>query len=822
MSLSRSDSYKSLRSENQSTPVIKPSLNELLLSRDVELFTTGVNILILLLSRKDVPDDMECQRPISWPRPDIMSKALQRVFTDRGSMYPGIVRSVFSAGIVSKLTQFVSPSLLVKAAVVNAEKDHLSQLLEGLRSLSGQKELFLTAASLTAELLDDLDRFVTIFKFAGEVSQSLEYDSSTRDGAEQLYKSFEMIPASSDVYSQTKQILLSIVSSFEELRDMRDKLVPPQEPKEEKVVEKEVDSPQMMDIEMEADQGDTSAEKNDCSTNDEQSYHTPDGTMNEEGAEVVEAKEVTEPQHSVVQTSEKLSEDVPELGSEPIEQPTVEIEQTAHEPVQEIKDSAEESQSARKPVEEPVQEVVQEELQENLRNEAEGKVEEEAQKEVREDVPDVPGAPEDAPEEVPEEVQPEEPQTQPSQEEEADKTIEMGEPIAEAINDSLEQDTEMGELEVNNASAVVELEQKISSETPMETDKESETSVLESNHNDVVTYEQPPVVLDLEESKNESNGAEVPIFHDSSNHEEQDLTVTPTKLKESGNKANAAVTPQRDTWFSYESKKEVCLTPLPQKKEDATRLFNSLLDQLNDGSIDSHGFRKLLTITRAQNKARRGSAFSESSVALDTWEEEGRERYLSQSLLRFMERGPKDNCNQAMVQLKQLMMSSRQLFAGEEIRIMTILMELAGNTTDHDIIHVSLGQVEDEVVKLSQQDSHEYQNGLWEHALNQVEQWPKFSVHQKGLVLSLVSKLLNLENSRQSMPPLCQLVLTSIGDRETYVRKETYPLLIKLRSTLEQGGIGDQFQRYIVDQLSDGQRHLLEYYHNRATNGTIH
>uniref|UniRef100_A0A060T958 Protein STU1 n=1 Tax=Blastobotrys adeninivorans TaxID=409370 RepID=A0A060T958_BLAAD len=818
-SLSRSDSYKSAKSENQHTLAIKPSLNELLLSRDTELFTTGVNILILLLSRKDVPEDIECQRPISWPRPDIMSKALQRVFTDRGSMYPGIVRSVFSAGITSKLTQFVSPSLLVKAAVVNAEKDHLSQLLEGLRSLSGQKELFLTSSSLTAELIDDLDRFVTIFKFAGEVSQSLEYDSATRDGAEQLYRSFKMIPASSDVYSQTKQILISTVSTFEELRDIRDELVPPQEPKEEKATDKEVDSPEMVDIEMEMDQGDTSIANNDSSTNDEQSYHTPDGTMNvEEGTEVVEAAVVTEPQHttqhSVVQTREELSEDMPASESELVDQ-TVETAGTAHEPVHEqAEDLTEESQSALDPAEKPVQEAVDEEVQEKHGDEGEDQVEEEVQKTVCEDVP----------EDVSKDIQagPEQPQTQLPQEGGEDKTIEMGEQIAEVIIDDQQQDTEMREPEVNNVSAVVELEQKISSETPMEADMVPDTSALETNNSSVVNYEQPPVVLDLEESRNATNGAEVPIFHDSSNHEEQDLTVTPTKLKESGNRANAAVTPQRNTWFSYESKKEICLTPLPQKKEDATRLFNSLLGQLNDGSIDSHGFRKLLTITRAQNKARRGSAFSESTVALDTWEEEGRERYLSQSLLRFMERGPKDNCNQAMVQLKQLMMSSRQLFAGEEIRIITILMELAGNTTDHDIIHVSLAQIEDEVVELSQHDGHETQNNLWDHVLNQVEQWPKFSVHQKGLVLSLVSKLLNLENSRQSMSPLCRLVLTSIGDRETYVRKETYPLLIKLRATLEQGGIGDQFQRYIVDQLSDGQRHLLEYYHNRAANGTIH
>ncbi|CAN6617859.1 hypothetical protein TRVA0_007S00936 [Trichomonascus vanleenenianus] len=269
------------------------------------------------------------------------------------------------------------------------------------------------------------------------------------------------------------------------------------------------------------------------------------------------------------------------------------------------------------------------------------------------------------------------------------------------------------------------------------------------------------------------------------------------------------------SWYSFESKKQYCMSPLPTKQNEAGALFESLISQLDDASIDAHGFRKLITIVR------RAKDRKSNEVACELWRQERWQARLQSSLLNYLQQGgsgviSEAQLNQGLLQLKQLLYLHNETFMGHERAVLASLMTVAGSTTNKTVIFGALGETQDEVIRLSKYDRTSRQRVI-ESTLGFATHYPQLNREQKALCVSTISKVLRhvvmASEVDLYLNPIMELVLRSIGDNETYVRKESYPVLVGLRKVLDE----QTFNTHVMDKLSTGQRHLMEYYWSKRT-----
>ena len=316
------------------------------------------------------------------------------------------------------------------------------------------------------------------------------------------------------------------------------------------------------------------------------------------------------------------------------------------------------------------------------------------------------------------------------------------------------------------------------------------------------------------EELNDEIDAKLSIFEDGDSWTKAPALQMPSRnLSGSSSDGSVPSTPS-SSWYSFESKKQICYSPLPENSDEASQLFAILLQQLEDGKIDAHGFRKLISIVRAQNDGK-----YLNTVAVKTWKEEKRQAQLRSSLLRYL--GNVDlgesQMNQGLLLLKQLWMVDFEPFRGSEIQIYNSLIQIANMTTQKTVLCGGLDETQDELVKVCIQNTRSWVD-LFDGVLYGFDKTTS-SREAKMLTITTILKLLGTDCHKSEiidrLPIVAQMIHKFLSDGESSVRKETYPLLVRLREKLNEPEQKNKFDQVIVSQLSSGQQHLMEYYYNK-------
>jgi hypothetical protein len=308
------------------------------------------------------------------------------------------------------------------------------------------------------------------------------------------------------------------------------------------------------------------------------------------------------------------------------------------------------------------------------------------------------------------------------------------------------------------------------------------------------------------------------IFEDPEDEEEEGVPpiLTPMKLKESVDVNNLS-------WLSFELRKEPVGSPLPQNKKDASRLYQSLIDQMDAKTIDTYGLRRL-------NRVIRGAKSGSDQPAYIAWTNGDWLSRLQSSLLDYMGRSDlsESEMSQILLLVAQLLEEPAS-FAGMELILLRRLVTTASRCTRM----VEIGSLRETRGLLVKRCSGEL--GLKMLIIDSLveicEEIDKSDTPVAREVpifaVSMLAELVSNHNRRIVSPAevnglrnrlelLGNVIIRFIGDKETMIRREIYPLLVSLQQVFAEGIDRVMFDDKIASRMSQGQRSLMEHYYVRA------
>lgn len=780
--------------ENDTPEEILPTLTDLVTGIDVEGFVSGVTIISLLLRQLPVPDTYKCSRPISMPRPDIVSRVLQKAFGAKANgtyAYKDVINSLTTPDIINVMPQFVSTSLLLSGTVIcSSEVDQLRETLKRLVPKLDNTDTFNTITGLISEMdpQKDQNKLEVCIDFLSEIARDIPSHSNIVENIQSLCLIKEKLDKDSKVYYRLRNFLEQVLS--------------PQEIKKSEESGKDDLSVKEVTVENEADE-DQPLKEEDMENKDSVGEETvePDNVeLNNQDTEILYQVEPKERDENTKQASDSLNDTVmaDTAGGDHCEEENQEIANSI---------SVDGNDDGSYDKNEKIEEQSATDMHDTMTNASEITGGANTQQlltvseETTEDVEDVS-----------------------MKEDENDTTIQPNDVQLEINNTGAQQVEEDpfrdNKFKDTTSSVAFEPPTNKSADVTWDSPIKDEPKPKKNSSHITELNEQVENKLSIYEDEDDSNANSTNESNDENNatkSEDVSLQQTPSKmftptksLRENNDTLNKGS--PRQSWFGFETKKQMCLSPLPQKRDEASKLFGSLLTSLESGTIDSHGFRKLITIVR-------GSKTSESnSVAYDTWRQEDRQAQLQKGLLKYLNSGNLDEIqmNQGLLQLKQLLsIAEPGSFRGQELLVFESLLRICGTATSKTIIYGGLGETQEELVKMCKGDENS-RVSLLEGAIEAFRN-PSLNREQKVMVISTISKLLktgnvSLEEIRSHLEKIGDIVIRSIADKETYVRKEAYPTLVSLRLTLVSPKDKALFQDQVGSRLSEGQQHLMEYY----------
>ena len=136
-------------------PIVKPSLLALITSSNRGDLYNGINILAMLIKKEDLEHkNVACANPVMMPRPDIISRVLHNILSERNAdgkyIYEDIIKLVVAKDVVTQILQFVSASLLIPAAVQCLTGQELLASLASIERVVDKREAALMALELIA------------------------------------------------------------------------------------------------------------------------------------------------------------------------------------------------------------------------------------------------------------------------------------------------------------------------------------------------------------------------------------------------------------------------------------------------------------------------------------------------------------------------------------------------------------------------------------------------------------------------------------------------------------------------------------------------
>lgn len=265
------------------------------------------------------------------------------------------------------------------------------------------------------------------------------------------------------------------------------------------------------------------------------------------------------------------------------------------------------------------------------------------------------------------------------------------------------------------------------------------------------------------------------------------------------------------SWYGVEIKKENCQSPLPRADTEASALFDRLLIDLHNKTIDSHGFRKLLMIVKGVKMQK------QDSPAYEVWRKEQRLPQLRAHLFEYL--GSKDltetQKNLGLLQLSQLLTLEGDAFIGMERTILKLLLDIRHTTQSTFIELGALAETRNQLVELSL--SNEVSRlRLLTSLLDAMHDSGKSHDMRLFLISTLVDVLdedkMRPENIQDKLEsPMSYVIKDYIGDANVAVRRDTYRAIIKLRNIARRDAMSLQlFEKAIFNSMSTGQRQLVE------------
>jgi hypothetical protein len=868
-----------------------PTLLDLITGIDIDDFGAGVSILTYLLKGQQVPDSFNCARPVSMPRPDIVSRVLQKAFGAKSNgsyAHKQVIQSLTTPDVITLLPQFVCTQLLLSGAVMCSEEgDLLKESLQKLSSSLDKTEAFNTTTALISEMDPNVDavKLEACIDFLTDLAGDISSHSIIVENVQSLCLIKEKLHKETRLYNKLRSFLERALSDNPELHGV----IPGREettetPKEVQKVPEEFSVEDKMDMEESGNM-----QQDDENINDNTSKeHSSKQTENEASEKTAEDKHPTngDIQNDHLETTTEFQQysesannepgkDVQEQDYDKNENDSVEQEKNEDVEVPDDVEPRDDDENPDRAIDTPAnagEEIPMEENSvkgsndkmedvegngivdddnklndvkevENVDNDGKrAETEEDGYVEVKRGMEDVDVEGDDKMDDAESEQKLGNDNVINDQGAEIndnvmkDHAIASDEEMRELNNDNDETNEVVGnpQEEVEPARVLDEppTQSPVKHDDPFNDspslNRSASKKVDLSDTSDEMVWPSPTKDKQSEEEVkglNDDMDGKLSIYEDDEENNTTTNTstnVTPSKpavatptrsLRENNDTVNRAiVTPQRPTWFGFETKKQTCLSPLPQKRDEASKLFASLLEQLEARTIDSHGFRKLITIVRGSR------AEDSNSVAYETWRQENRQIQLQNGLLNYLnsENLNEVQMNQGLLQLKQLLVIAEPgSFREQELPVFESLLRISGAATSKTIIYGGLGETQEELVKLCKNDDQSRLT-LLDGVLGMFDS-ASLNREQKVLVVSTISKLVKTgkvtsQELRPRLQTIGDIIIQSISDKETYVRKEAYPALVSLRQLLITSDDKALFKTQIVQRLSEGQQHLMDYY----------